>query len=151
MEKILNESKVFIDSNIWLYCFLADQDPDPQEDQRKRSLAISLTKSENIVISVQVINEVCAVLIRRAKLREEDISNLIDEFLGRCIVMEMVVLVIVNASQLRRRYNFSFWDSLMVASAMLSGAKVLYSEDLQDGWIVDDRLRITNPFKIVNS
>ncbi len=143
-------SGVFIDSNIWLYCFLADQDPDPEEDARKRSIALSLTSSSDIIISVQVINEVCAVLLRRMRLTEEEISGLISEFSNRCVVTEMTVLVLVKASQLRRQYNFSFWDSLMVASALLSGANIFYSEDLQDGLMVGDRITVINPFKREN-
>ena len=50
---------VFIDSNIWLYCFLSGQDQDPEEDARKQMVANSITDIEGIVISTQVINEVC--------------------------------------------------------------------------------------------
>nr|WP_317271163.1 hypothetical protein [Arthrospira sp. PLM2.Bin9] len=56
---------IFIDSNIWLYRFLADQDPNPQEDARKRKIAVSLTNLNNIVVSTQVINETCSVLRKK--------------------------------------------------------------------------------------
>jgi predicted nucleic acid-binding protein len=44
------------------------------------------------------------------------------------------------------RYKFSFCDSVIVASALHAGCTVLYSEDLQDGQVIDKQLRITNPF-----
>jgi predicted nucleic acid-binding protein len=46
----------------------------------------------------------------------------------------------------RRSYRFSLYDSILVATALISGAKILYSEDLQHGQIIDNQLRVTNPF-----
>lgn len=63
----MSEPKIFIDSNIWLYRFLEDQDTDPQEDARKRKIAVALTNSKGIVVSTQVINEVCSVFRRYAR------------------------------------------------------------------------------------
>lgn len=68
---------VFIDSNIWLYCFLSGQIQDPEEDARKRMIANSITDAEGIVISTQVINEVCSILKRKMGFNEEQIFNLI--------------------------------------------------------------------------
>jgi predicted nucleic acid-binding protein len=48
---------------------------------------------------------------------------------------------------LREQYAFSFWDSLIVSSALHAEAAVLYSEDMQDGLVVEKRVRIINPFK----
>ena len=45
------------------------------------------------------------------------------------------------------RYKFSFYDSVIAASALHAGCKILYSEDLQDGQVIDKQLRITNPFE----
>jgi len=44
------------------------------------------------------------------------------------------------------RYRFSLYDSMLVATALIAGAKVIYSEDLQHGQVIDDQLRVTNPF-----
>ena len=45
------------------------------------------------------------------------------------------------------RYKFSFYDSVIVASALQARCKVLYSEDLQHGQVIDKQLRVTNPFE----
>lgn len=50
------------------------------------------------------------------------------------------------ASDLRDRYSLSYWDSVIVASALETGAEILYSEDMQDGLLVNNQLRIVNPF-----
>ncbi len=44
-----------------------------------------------------------------------------------------------------RRYGFSFYDSLIVAAALEAKCRILYSEDLQDGQIIE-KLMIVNPF-----
>jgi predicted nucleic acid-binding protein len=52
----------------------------------------------------------------------------------------------LSASELRETWQFSFWDSLIVSSALAGGAEILYSEDMSDGLSVENRLRISNPF-----
>ena len=44
------------------------------------------------------------------------------------------------------RYRFSLYDSMLVAAALISGAKIIYSEDLQDGQVIESQLRVKNPF-----
>jgi predicted nucleic acid-binding protein len=44
------------------------------------------------------------------------------------------------------RYGFSLYDSILVAAALIAGSRILYSEDLQHGQLIDGQLRITNPF-----
>jgi predicted nucleic acid-binding protein len=143
----MSVSPIFIDSNIWLYRFLADQDPDPQEDARKRSIAIALTDAEGIIVSTQVINEVCSVLIKRASLNEAQILNLLEEFENRCAIVELTIASLKRAVHLRMLYRLSFWDSLIVACAVQSDVPILYSEDMQHGLIVSEKLAIMNPFQ----
>ncbi|MDJ0659416.1 MAG: PIN domain-containing protein [Crocosphaera sp.] len=91
----MSDPKIFIDSNIWLYRFLVDQDPDPQEDTRKRTIAVSLTNSKDIIISTQVINEVCSVLKRKTNLAEQDIYQLIEEFEEQCNVINLTTVILI--------------------------------------------------------
>jgi predicted nucleic acid-binding protein len=46
------------------------------------------------------------------------------------------------------KYSLSFWDSLIVASALAANAEILYSEDMQNGLLIENKLRIINPFEI---
>jgi predicted nucleic acid-binding protein len=57
----------------------------------------------------------------------------------------------IDAAKLRSRYSLSFWDGLVVAAALNANCGVLYSEDMQDGLLVEDRLLITNPFVLAES
>jgi predicted nucleic acid-binding protein len=52
----------------------------------------------------------------------------------------------VHAWELRITHKFSYWDSLIVASALQAGCTTLYTEDLNHGMIVDKKLHIVNPF-----
>lgn len=144
----MTEETIFIDSNIWLYRFLADQDPDPEEDARKRKIAVSLTNLKNIAVSTQVINKTCSVLKRKVNFSETEINQLIEEFEQQCQVIDVTTFILKIASQLRMNYHLSFWDGLIVASALSGNSNILYSEDMQDGLIVEERLTIINPFKI---
>jgi predicted nucleic acid-binding protein len=58
----------------------------------------------------------------------------------------ITIETIRHAWELRKRYNLSFWDSLIVASALQAGCTTLYTEDLNHGMIVDKSLHIVNPF-----
>jgi len=53
----------------------------------------------------------------------------------------------MKSSQLRDKYSFSFWDSSIVASALHADARLLFSEDMQAGLIVEGKLEIVNPFR----
>jgi predicted nucleic acid-binding protein len=139
--------RAFVDSNIWLYRFLSDQDPDPLEDARKRGIASSITTSSGIFSSTQVINEVCSVLMRRSAFNEAQILSLIRSFEARTTVIELDLPILKAASSLRSQYHFSFWDGFIVASALAANVTHLYTEDMQDGLIVAERLAIENPFK----
>lgn len=55
--------------------------------------------------------------------------------------------IIAKASDLRNRYQLHFWDGIIIASALSVNCKIVYSEDMHDGLVVEEKLRIVNPFK----
>jgi len=129
----------FVDSNIFLYAFL-------QQDHAKNKIAKKLLSNSNIVISTQVITEVSVNLIRKAKFSESQIQHLVASFYEKYRVFEINRDALIVASRLRGKYKLSFWDSLIVASALLSKADILFSEDMQNGLAIGNTLRIENPF-----
>ena len=130
----------FPDSNVWLYAFL------PPESDPKRQRAISIIERSNIVTSPNVINEVCSVLLRKGRISEDDVQSVIREFYLRCSIVTLDETDLVHASELRKRYALSFWDSLHVSAALKANSSVLFSEDVQDGLVIERRLTIRNPF-----
>jgi predicted nucleic acid-binding protein len=136
----------FIDTNIWLYRLFNDLRIEATERERKRTIAISITEKANPIISTQVINEVSSNLLKKAKFDEERIKSVIQSLYNRCQVVEFNLTILEAASNLRTQYHLSFWDSLIVASALSAGASILYSEDMQDSLIVANQLTLINPF-----
>jgi len=132
--------KSFLDTNIWLYAFIRS------DDHRKTDAAKRLIESNAITTSSQVINEMCVNLLKKTGLLEEDISGIIASFYNRYEIIEFSRDILLHASTLRSTYNFSFWDSLIVSSALHSEAELLYTEDMHNGLVVEKTLRIVNPF-----
>jgi predicted nucleic acid-binding protein len=138
----------FIDSNIWLYRFIIN--PRDADAIPKQEIATAITNYQNNLISTQVVNEVCSNLIRKAGFNNAQIQILLEELAQGCEILPVSLETLQSAVKLRDRYSLSFWDSLIVASAVLGDAKILYSEDMQDGLIVENTLRIVNPFRDLN-
>ncbi|MGI8501836.1 MAG: PIN domain-containing protein [Hassallia sp.] len=137
-------TRCFVDSNIWLYRFILN--PNDLSAIQKQQIATNVTSQENLLVSTQVINEVCANLIRKARFDNLQIQNLIEDFAEGCEILPVSLETLQYAVKLRHRYLLSFWDSLIVASAVLGQASILYSEDMQDGLIIENALQIVNPF-----
>jgi predicted nucleic acid-binding protein len=138
----------FIDSNIWLYRFIIN--PRDADAVPKQQIAITITNYQNSLISTQVVNEVCSNLIRKAGFNNAQIQILLQELAQGCQILSVSIETLQFAAKLRDSYLLSFWDSLIVASAVLGDAKILYSEDMQDGLIVENTLQIVNPFRDLN-
>lgn len=108
----MRQSLCFIDSNVWLYRLLDSQAMEAAERQRKREIARVLTEAEGMVVSTQVVNEVCANALKKAAFAEGQIKDLVRSFEQRCIVTVIDTTILANASDLRVQYGFSFWDGL---------------------------------------
>ena len=63
-----------------------------------------------------------------------------------CDVETVTVETHDRALAIVERYGFSLYDSLVIAAALNAGCRILYSEDLQHGQLIDRQLRVVNPF-----
>jgi predicted nucleic acid-binding protein len=138
------KNSCFVNSNIWLYAMIKTSAPDSRQAKAKSLLS---NQGDVIVISTQIVNEVCVNLIKKSLLDEQQIEDLIKSFYKKYRVIEINLSILLKTSQLRKQYSFSFWDSLIVASALHADTKIIYSEDMQDGLKVLDKVEIFNPFK----
>jgi predicted nucleic acid-binding protein len=130
---------VFIDTNILIY-FVSNDEP-------KKIIAKDILIKEAInIISSQVIGEFVAVTRKKGILPSEDIIRFANEFMD---IFNFVLIgkeTIKLSFEIHRRYKFSSWDSLIIASALENDCKILYSEDMQHNQLIDRKLRIVNPF-----
>ncbi len=132
--------RIFIDSNVWLYAFM-------DSESSKYELSNTLINQPGVTLSTQVINEVCANLIRKAGYSEQEIRQTLDNFSERYIIFESGLSIIRQASRLRDGYSLSYWDSLILATAQENNCSVVYSEDMQDGLKLDSVI-IRNPYTL---
>lgn len=136
--------KVFLDSNIWLYALIAAQN---ENDMGKHSIAKQLISPQHhIQTSTQVVNEVCINLMRKAQKDSHYILQFSRDLISNYPVHSQTPKDIISAATLRLDYQLSYWDSLIVASALHCECSILYSEDMQHELRVYNKLRIINPF-----
>lgn len=98
------------------------------------------------VISVQVLNEFAVVAIRKLKIPLHEVREILDTIRAVCAVEPITVDAHDRGLAVFERYKFSFYDSILIATALISGANILYSENLQHRQVIDNQLRVTNPF-----
>ena len=131
--------RCFLDTNILLYLL--------SNDIEKKSIAKKLFK-ENHSISIQVLNEFSNVSLRRFKLSVSQTKEIIDKISQSCKVYPYNKETILSALDLKERYRYQFYDSLILATALDNGCNIVYSEDMQNGQVIDNRLTIINPFEM---
>ncbi|UZN51310.1 PIN domain-containing protein [Cupriavidus cauae] len=131
------KGSAFIDSNVVLYLL--------SEDARKANRSEALLRTRP-TISVQVLNEVTSVCVRKLDMAWHEIADLVDAVKSFCTVVPLTVDIHDSARRLAERHGFAFYDACIVATASMSGCQILYTEDMHDGLIVEDGLTIRNPF-----
>jgi predicted nucleic acid-binding protein len=74
-----------------------------------------------------------------------DIETTVRQFMRDFNLVPLTANLVNDSIRLFKQYRFSYWDSLIVAAALEAGCSILYSEDLQNGQIIDGTLRVVNP------
>jgi predicted nucleic acid-binding protein len=134
---VAQESRPFLDTNVLLYLLSAD------ESRADRAEALLNARG---IVSVQVLNELASVCSRKLGLTWRQVSDLIAAVRARCEVESLTEDVHDQARELAERYQLSFYDAVIVSSALFADCRVLYSEDMQHGMKIDRALTIRNPF-----
>lgn len=98
------------------------------------------------IISVQVLNEVTAVCRRKLKMPWQEIEAVLNAVKSACEVVPLTIASHEAALEIAKRYGLSFYDANIYAAANLAGAKVLFSEDMQDGMNIGGTV-VRNPFR----
>jgi predicted nucleic acid-binding protein len=130
--------KAFFDTNVLVYIV-------GQEDERT-STAESLVANGGVV-SVQVLNELASVSHRKLRMSWPDVADALDAIRVLCPAPIPLTTETHDAAlQIAGKYGFSFYDALIAAAALEAECTILYSEDLQDGQVIEKRLTVRNPF-----
>ena len=138
MKLTIMTTKIALDTNILIYLY-------DDSDERKRNISESLILDRPIIGS-QVISEFLNVTKRLLKLPKNELMDKANKLFRVCEIVSMNQMTITKAKDLIIKYDFQLFDSLIVASALQSNCTVLYSEDLHHNLLVENQLRIINPF-----
>ncbi|MFZ5565361.1 MAG: PIN domain-containing protein [Thermodesulfobacteriota bacterium] len=130
-------SKIFIDTNVVLYLLSADT--------RKADRAEAIMAAGGCV-SVQVLNEVASVARRKLAMPWPEVVELLSLIRSMCNVLPLTLETHETGLRVARQYNLNIYDATIVAAALIEACGTLYSEDMQNGLVIDNRLSIRNPF-----
>ncbi len=131
--------KAFFDTNILVYTI--------GEHDTRTAVAESLLAAGGIV-SVQVLNELAAVMQRKLRMPWEEIVEALAAVRVFCPSPTSLTSETHDAAlDLARRHGWHVYDALIVAAALQAGCSTLFTEDLQHGRVIDGRLTIVNPFR----
>lgn len=135
-------AKSFIDSNVLLYLL--------SSDTRKADIAEN-TLRQGGVISIQVLNEIASVCIKKLGMRWPEVNAFFTLLRSLTTVEPLTVETHDLGREIAERYGLSVYDSMIVAAALLAGCSTLISEDMQDGLVIDGKCRVMNPFKRIKA
>jgi predicted nucleic acid-binding protein len=133
----------FVDTNVLLYA--ASTAPD---EQAKTRAALSLLESDDLALSVQVLQEFYVQATRESKqerLTHRRAVLLIESFV-RFPVQEMSVALLGAALAAKERFHLSYWDAAIIEAARTLGCRTILSEDLKHGQDYHG-VRVVNPFR----
>jgi predicted nucleic acid-binding protein len=131
----------FIDTNILIYCYTIDE---PVKHQK----AIDISSQVETFISTQVLTELSNTLKKKFKLSWKDIERVLSEISSDFNIYVNKPITIEKACSIASKYQYSFYDSLIISAALSCNCTKLFSEDLQDKQIIENKLTILNPFNI---
>jgi len=139
----MSVDRAFVDTNVLVYLF---DDDAPDKKARAREILASRGSAGQLVISTQVLQEFYVAVTRKllTPLPPEKAYQAVRDFLGlplRQVTSDLVLAAIQRSIAI----PLSFWDALIVETALDAHADVLLTEDLQHGQVIDG-LRIENPF-----
>jgi predicted nucleic acid-binding protein len=136
-ETLAMTDKIFVDTNVVLYAL--------GKDDWKKAIARAVLATRPL-LSSQVVNESVNVCLRRFKFTREQAYRFAEMVMQKTDVLPVDESTIRKSAEIALRYQFSNWDSLIIAAALLADCTSLYSEDMQNGQLIENKLLIVNPF-----
>jgi predicted nucleic acid-binding protein len=131
-------SRIALDSNILIY--------NHSLTCENKMLIASDFFNENPVVSSQVISEYLNVMKKNFKMQKVELMQLCSLWLEKCTVQPVILSTIKLAQDLVGKYDLQIFDGIIIAAALEADCDILYSEDMQNGQIIENMLKIINPF-----
>jgi len=129
---------VFFDTNVLIYS-IAQNDP--------RSMQAETLLAAGGRVGVQQLNEMVSVTRRKMGMPWPGIREALDAILTLCPTPVAITLAThQSALEIAERYGYGIYDALVLAAALQSKCRIIYSEDFQDGQLIEGKVTVRNPF-----
>jgi len=133
----------FLDTNVLVYLFDTGA---PAKQRRAQEILEGETRDGRVLLSTQVLQEFYVAVTRKlAKPLDGESAERAVHDLAALPTVQVDTPMVLSAVARSRRERLSFWDALIVESAVAGRAGRLLTEDLQHGRVIDG-VRIENPF-----
>lgn len=96
------------------------------------------------ITSTQALNELSNIMIKKFKITPSEVSGVVDEISENCQISTVGLGTIKIALDIAERYKYSYYDSLIIPSALENDCNILLTEDMQDGQNIESTLTIKN-------
>jgi predicted nucleic acid-binding protein len=133
--------KFFIDTNILVYACIGN-------DQVKHGKTLDFFKTvenKEIFVSTQILSELYSALSKNG-IDEKLIKNYLINIANRTIIAVITLNTIKYCLDLKEKYRYSYWDSLVLATALENNCSIVFSEDMKHNQLIEIKMRIVNPF-----
>lgn len=135
------KNKILLDTNIWVYLYAKF----PLE-KSNTSRIILLSNLDSIIISTQILGELYHVLTRKKIVSLVEAKTIVLELSSNFLVTEIDTIKVLQALDINSKYQYSYWDSLIIATALNQNCSIIYSEDMQHNQLIENKITIINPF-----
>lgn len=131
--------KIFFDTNVLVYCYT-------ETEPQKKSVAVGLAQNPDAWVSMQVLQELSNTLRKKFGKDWSEIALTVEEVCQNFEVFYNQPDTLRDAIRLADKYGYSLYDSLILSSSLAIGCSTVYSEDMQNGQIIEGVLTIVGPF-----
>jgi predicted nucleic acid-binding protein len=132
--------RVFLDTNILIYLYSISE-------TQKRDVVYQVIHLHYCVTGLQALNEASNVWFKKYGWDGAKIHYHLDNIEALCDELIAIRRNTINlALSLKDSYGYSYYDCLMLASALESSCNAIMTEDMSDGQIINGQLKIKNPF-----
>jgi len=136
----MNGDRAFFDTNVLIYLY------SDHETEKQNKAFDEFNKSERFV-STQVLTEFCNICLKKLHFPVTEIDSALLEIGEACNVIIVDDSNLRHALSIQDKYKYSYYDSLVIESALEAGCNLLFTEDMQDGQLIEGVLTIKDIFK----
>ena len=144
-DDLTNSNSFFVDTNIFVY---AEDAREPVKRATSYALLEHLSNANRLVISTQVINEFCSVILRgkHGKVaKRSDLSRMVSWMESAAQVVALTPEISHDAIRAFYTHSISWYDALIWAAAKSAGCTTIYTEDVPGVGEIEG-VRYVNPF-----